>query len=65
MDNPQTAALGGGEPPSIGMGTALANAIFDAGGKRQVELPITRSLAGSARTRPGGLYRRQRPPVLP
>jgi len=43
VDNPQTAALGGGEPPSIGMSTALANAIFDAGGKRQVELPITRS----------------------
>ena len=40
VDNPQTPALGGGEPPIIGMGAAIANAIFDAGGKRPFELPV-------------------------
>lgn len=41
VDNPQTAALGGGEPTIIGMGAALANAIFDATGVRLLELPMT------------------------
>ena len=41
MDNPETAALGGGEPPIICMGAVLANAIFDATGKRLLELPMT------------------------
>lgn len=41
VDNPQTAALGGGEPPIIAMGAAMANAVFDATGKRLVELPMT------------------------
>jgi len=41
VDNPQMAALGGGEPPIIAMGAALANAIHDATGKRLVELPMT------------------------
>lgn len=41
VDNPQTAALGGGEPPIVAMGAALANAVFDATGKRLVELPMT------------------------
>ncbi|MBS1857364.1 MAG: xanthine dehydrogenase family protein molybdopterin-binding subunit [Acidobacteria bacterium] len=41
VDNPRTNALGGGEPPIIAMGAALANAIFDATGKRLVELPMT------------------------
>ena len=40
VDNPQT-ALGGGEPPIIAMGAALANAIFDATGARLLELPMT------------------------
>ena len=35
------ASLGGGEPPIVGMGAALANAIFDATGKRLLELPMT------------------------
>ena len=41
VDNPQTAALGGGEPPIIAMGAALANAIYDAAGARLLELPMT------------------------
>jgi nicotinate dehydrogenase subunit B len=41
VDNPQTAALGGGEPPIICMGAVLANAIFDATGRRLLELPMT------------------------
>ena len=34
-------ALGGGEPPIICMGAAIANAIFDAVGARALELPMT------------------------
>ncbi|MEO8595395.1 MAG: molybdopterin cofactor-binding domain-containing protein [Candidatus Solibacter sp.] len=41
VENPTTAALGAGEPPIIAMGAALANAIFDATGKRLLELPMT------------------------
>jgi isoquinoline 1-oxidoreductase len=41
VDNPQTAALGGGEPPIIAMGAALANAISNAVGVRLRELPMT------------------------
>jgi CO/xanthine dehydrogenase Mo-binding subunit len=41
VDNPQTNALGAGEPPIIGMGAALANAAYDATGKRLLELPMT------------------------
>lgn len=41
VDNPQTAALGGGEPPIITMGAVLANAIYDAAGARLLELPMT------------------------
>jgi CO/xanthine dehydrogenase Mo-binding subunit len=41
VDNPQMAALGGGEPPIVAMGAALANAIHDATGKRLLELPMT------------------------
>jgi nicotinate dehydrogenase subunit B len=41
VDNPRTAALGGGEPVIIGMGAALANAIYDAVGVRLNELPMT------------------------
>jgi nicotinate dehydrogenase subunit B len=40
IDNPQVAALGGGEPPIIAMGAALANAIYDAAGIRLRELPM-------------------------
>ncbi len=50
VDNPQTAALGGGEPPIIGMGAALANAIYDASGARVLELPMT-----PQRVKAGGL----------
>jgi CO/xanthine dehydrogenase Mo-binding subunit len=41
VDNPQTPALGGGEPPIIAMGAALANAIFDVAGARLLQLPMT------------------------
>jgi CO/xanthine dehydrogenase Mo-binding subunit len=41
VDNPQLNALGAGEPPIIAMGAALANAVFDATGKRLLELPMT------------------------
>jgi isoquinoline 1-oxidoreductase len=40
VDNPQLNALGAGEPPIIAMGAALANAVFDATGKRMLELPM-------------------------
>ena len=41
VDNPETAALGGGEPPIIAMGAVLANAVFDAVGARVPHLPMT------------------------
>jgi isoquinoline 1-oxidoreductase len=41
IDNPQMAALGGGEPPIIAMGAALANAIYDAVSARLLQLPMT------------------------
>lgn len=41
LDNPEVPALGGGEPPIIAMGAALANAIFDAVGARVRQLPLT------------------------
>lgn len=41
VDHPEMQGLGGGEPPIIGMGGALANAIFDAVGARVPQLPMT------------------------
>jgi hypothetical protein len=41
MGNPETPALGGGEPPIITMGAVLANAIYDATGVRMLQLPMT------------------------
>ena len=41
VDNPETPALGGGEPPIIAMAPAIANAIFDAVGVRLLQLPMT------------------------
>lgn len=41
VDHPDMQTLGGGEPPIIAMGAALANAIFDAVGARVRQLPIT------------------------
>ena len=41
VDNPQTPALGAGEPPIITMGAVLANAIYDATGARLLQLPMT------------------------
>lgn len=41
VDNPESPALGGGEPPIIAMGAALANAIFDATGARVLQMPMT------------------------
>jgi nicotinate dehydrogenase subunit B len=40
VDNQQTPGLGAGEPPIIAMGAVLANAVFDATGKRLLELPM-------------------------
>jgi isoquinoline 1-oxidoreductase len=41
VDNPETPALGGGEPPIITLGAVLANAIYDAVGARLLQLPMT------------------------
>jgi len=41
VENPETAALGCGEPPIITMGAVLANAIYDAVGARVAHLPMT------------------------
>jgi len=41
VDNPDTPALGGGEPPIIAMAPAIANAIYDAMGVRLLQLPMT------------------------
>lgn len=41
IDNPEVEAKGCGEPPIITMGAVIANAIFDATGKRLFELPMT------------------------
>jgi nicotinate dehydrogenase subunit B len=41
VENPEMPALGGGEPPIIAMGAALANAVFDAVGARVLQLPMT------------------------
>jgi isoquinoline 1-oxidoreductase len=41
VDDPEAAALGGGEPPIITIGAVLANAIYDAVGARLLQLPMT------------------------
>jgi len=41
IDNPTTPSSGCGEPPIITMGAVLANAVFDATGKRPLQLPMT------------------------
>lgn len=41
VNDPGAQALGGGEPPIICMGAAVANAIFDAVGARLPQLPMT------------------------
>lgn len=41
IDNPEVEARGCGEPPIVTMGAVIANAIFDATGKRLFELPMT------------------------
>ena len=41
IDNAETPATGGGEPPIITMGAVLANAIYDAVGVRLLQLPMT------------------------
>jgi isoquinoline 1-oxidoreductase len=41
IDNPDTPATGGGEPPIITIGAVLANAIYDAAGVRLLQLPMT------------------------
>jgi len=40
IDNPTTPSSGCGEPPVITMGAVLANAVFDATGKRLRQLPM-------------------------
>ncbi len=39
--NPDTPALGCGEPPIVNMGAVIANAIYDAVGARLLQLPMT------------------------
>jgi isoquinoline 1-oxidoreductase len=41
IDNPELSSLGGGEPPIVCVGGAVANAVFDATGARPFELPMT------------------------
>jgi nicotinate dehydrogenase subunit B len=41
LDKKNEPAQGGGEPPIIGMGAVIANAIFDAVGARVLQLPMT------------------------
>jgi nicotinate dehydrogenase subunit B len=41
VENAESPAMGGGEPPIIAMGAAIANAIYDAVGVRLVQLPMT------------------------
>jgi CO/xanthine dehydrogenase Mo-binding subunit len=41
VENRETPALGGGEPPVIAIGPAIANAIYDAVGARLLDLPMT------------------------
>jgi isoquinoline 1-oxidoreductase len=41
IDAPDIPASGGGEPPIVGMGAVIANAIFDATGARLYQLPMT------------------------
>jgi CO/xanthine dehydrogenase Mo-binding subunit len=41
IDAPDIAASGGGEPPIVGMGAVIANAIHDATGARLLQLPMT------------------------
>jgi nicotinate dehydrogenase subunit B len=41
VDNPEIAPSGGGEPPIVGMGALIANALFDATGVRIKQLPLT------------------------
>jgi nicotinate dehydrogenase subunit B len=42
VNNPDIAPSGCGEPPIVGMGALLANALFDATGVRIPQLPLTR-----------------------
>jgi CO/xanthine dehydrogenase Mo-binding subunit len=41
IDNPDIPPSGGGEPPIVGMGGLIANALFDATGVRLNRLPLT------------------------
>ena len=41
VDNPDIDPSGGGEPPIVGMGGLIANALFDATGIRVNQLPLT------------------------
>jgi nicotinate dehydrogenase subunit B len=41
VDNPEIPPSGGGEPPIVGMGGLMANALFDAVGVRLNRLPLT------------------------
>jgi CO/xanthine dehydrogenase Mo-binding subunit len=41
VENLEIAPSGGGEPPIVGMGALIANALFDATGIRIQQLPLT------------------------
>ncbi|MFC1730120.1 molybdopterin cofactor-binding domain-containing protein [candidate division KSB1 bacterium] len=48
VDNKELASQGGGEPPIIGMGAVVANAVYDATGARVYYLPMTPERVRSA-----------------
>jgi CO/xanthine dehydrogenase Mo-binding subunit len=48
LDSPDTPAQGGGEPAIVTVGSALANALFDATGARVVQLPLTEARVKAA-----------------
>jgi len=41
VENLEIAPSGGGEPPIVGMGALLSNALFDAAGVRITQLPLS------------------------
>ncbi len=41
VDNPEIPPSGGGEPPNVGMGGLIGNALFDAAGVRLTRFPFT------------------------
>ena len=53
LDSPDVPAQGGGEPAIINMGSAIANAVFDATGVRIALLPLTKERVKAALAKSG------------